>query len=606
VPPSRLPSRTGLAVFVIAAAIAAVALSWRLGAWDVENDEAIYTYAVERMLDTGDWMTPREIPYDLPFLEKPPLKFWLVGLPIRLGLLPRSGFAFRAVDAALGAVAFGYVALLGYRLGGPTTAAAACVILFGMRDLVLIHGLRSNSMESPLVAAYSGGLYHFLRWRHSGERRDALITGGWFTLAFLTKFVAAAFLPLVAIVSLALPRPGLLPKPLRACATDWLWASVLCVAASAPWFVYEYRLFGEKLVETIFLQHVFARFTGALDPTHLQPWDYYYRNAWRMLGDARSHWLVAGGAALLLYRAIRCRDGLAWTILVWAILPLALISGLSSKVFHYAYPFLPPLAIAGGLAVAAPLGMLKAPLERLAARLEAVHLPFLPSFAVRPGGRARAVCLAIGGIAVVLAVAALLAGTTKLVVAGVVLRNTSVVRPLVVAAICFTLARAWRNVLTAVPVAAMALFPLDAARATLIAASQPRSGLQSLRACLAPVRAAGRAAAGAYAVAETPIAHPYAFYLALPGLWEPVGRDHPALQPTAIATGTPRVVVLSSRAFSELALAFIREGREVPPAVAVHPQPGVAVLLPGTLGACVGDAVRAGARSIGGPVAGGS
>ena len=49
-----------------------------LGDWDLGNDEAIYSYAVDRILETGDWLTPRSIPHDGPFLEKPPLKFWMV------------------------------------------------------------------------------------------------------------------------------------------------------------------------------------------------------------------------------------------------------------------------------------------------------------------------------------------------------------------------------------------------------------------------------------------------------------------------------------------------------------------------------------------------
>ena len=102
----------------------------------------------------------------------------------------------------------------------------------------------------------------------------------------------------------------------------------------------------------MFLQHVFVRFTAALDPIHLQPWNHYYVGIERMLAESRSTWLVGAGVALLLYRVVRYRDGLAWTLIVWGALPLALISGLSSKVLHYTYPFLPPLALAGGLAVA--------------------------------------------------------------------------------------------------------------------------------------------------------------------------------------------------------------------------------------------------------------
>jgi 4-amino-4-deoxy-L-arabinose transferase-like glycosyltransferase len=336
--PRRSSLPASVVVFLLATAIAAAALFADLSRWDVENDEAIYTYAVERMLDTGDWLTPREIPNDFAFLEKPPLKFWLVAAPIRLGLLPRNEIGFRAVDALLGAVAFGYVALFGYRLAGWAAAIASCLILFGLRDLVLIHGLRTNNMEASLVAAYCGGLYHFLRWRHAGKRLDAFVTAGWFTLAFLTKFVAAAFLPLVALVGLALPRPGLLPKPLRACVADWLLAGAAVVAVSAPWFVYQYVRHGDTFVETIFLQHVFARFTGALDPSHLQPWDYYYRQIAEVFSDARCQWLAVAGLALLLYRTVTARDGLAWTLLVWAALPLALISTLSSKLLHYSYP----------------------------------------------------------------------------------------------------------------------------------------------------------------------------------------------------------------------------------------------------------------------------
>ena len=39
-------------------------------------------------------------------------------------------------------------------------------------------------------------------------------------------------------------------------------------------------------------------------------------------------------------------------VLLWATLPLALISVGTSKLYHYAYPFLPPLALAAGYLVA--------------------------------------------------------------------------------------------------------------------------------------------------------------------------------------------------------------------------------------------------------------
>ena len=584
-------------MFAIAAVIAGLALAFELGSWDVENDEAIYTYAVERMIDTGDWLTAREIPNDFAFLEKPPLKFWMVGLPIRLGLLPRSEAGFRGIDVLLGAIAFGYVALFGYRLAGPVAAIASCLILFGIRDLVLTHGIRSNNMEAPLLAAYCGGLYHFMRWRHAGARRDAIVTGAWFTLAFLTKFVAAAFLPLVAFVGLALPRPGLLPKPLRACLADWLWTAAAFVLVSAPWFVYEYVQFGNKLIETMFLQHVFVRFTAALDPIHLQPWDHYYHGIARMLDETRCAWLVAAGAVLLLYRVVRHRDGLAWTLIVWGVLPLALISGLSSKVMHYTYPFLPPMALAGGLALAAPLSMFKARLGRLADRLEGARLQWMPDVLSRPAVRRGLVT--IGVLALVIAAIALVAGSNKVVIGAVVFRNSSVLRPLVIAAVAFGLAQAWRHALTWAPVALLLLLPLSAARETLLAASRPAHPLRALRDCSRPLVAAGRVRGGAFAVSAASVPHTYAFYALPLGGWDAVTTFDPAVHgPVLDDPAQARELVLSGRAFSDLALQRLREAKPIPPGIRAHSN--LIVLLPGPLGACVDDVVRAGGRAVGG------
>src|SRR6185436_1035424 len=112
----------------------------------------------------------------------------------------------------------------------------------------------------------------------------------------------------------------------------------------------------------------------------------------------------------------RHRDGLAWTLIVWGVLPLALISGLSSKVLHYTYPFLPPLALAGGLALAAPSSMFKACLGRLAARLERVRFHQLHDILSRPAVRRGFVV--IGVLAVVVAAIALVAASTTLVIGG--------------------------------------------------------------------------------------------------------------------------------------------------------------------------------------------
>ena len=173
-----------------------------LGRTDVGHDEAIYTFAVDRMLEIGDWLVPKSSPHeDEAFLEKPPLKFWIVAAPIRVGLLAHDEFGTRFWDALFGAVAFVYIFLIGVRLAGPVAGIVALLILFVHWPLLFEHGLRSNNMEAPLFLSYCGGIFHALRWASApdprGIRRHAIATALFFVLGFMTKFVAAAFLPIV-------------------------------------------------------------------------------------------------------------------------------------------------------------------------------------------------------------------------------------------------------------------------------------------------------------------------------------------------------------------------------------------------------------------------
>ena len=98
-----------------------------LGRADLENDEAIYAFAVDTMVRTGDWLTPKSIPDEhSPFLEKPPLKFWIVAAPIRLGLVPHNQFGLRIWDVIFGSLAFLYVFAIGRAARGLVTGSSRC------------------------------------------------------------------------------------------------------------------------------------------------------------------------------------------------------------------------------------------------------------------------------------------------------------------------------------------------------------------------------------------------------------------------------------------------------------------------------------------------
>ncbi len=326
-----------------------------LGNPDMENDEALHSMVAESIVDTGDWMTPHTfVPYLSPdFVEKPPLKFWLVAAPIRAGLLPRNEFGFRFWDAVFGAAAFLYVFAIGRRLAGPWCGLSAALVLFGFEPLLFYHGVRTNNMDAAVVLAYCGGMYHLLGWLRADSSqqawRHASAAGAFCYLGLMTKFVAVAFLPAVAgVVLLMFPASR---ARLLAGWRVWLAVAAGVVVVAAPWFIYQTVRSGSEFWYIILGEHVFKRFSTGLDPTHLKPWGYYFWFVYREFSRAHTLWLVAAGVLLVLWRTVREEWFEGGLLLFWFWLPVALISMGSSKLPHYLYPFVPPLALCAGYAV---------------------------------------------------------------------------------------------------------------------------------------------------------------------------------------------------------------------------------------------------------------
>lgn len=336
---------------VLVALVFCAPLFMDLRSVDQENDEAIYSYAAESIVQTGDWMNPRSSPTaDTVFLEKPPLKFWIVALPIRLGLLPDDDFGLRFWDPVMGSLAFLYIFAFARRMGGWLAGVVALLMMYTLSDLIFSHGLRSNTMEAAVVLAYTGGLYHYLRWaeceNRGWSRAHAAAVGAYFFLGFMTKFVAAVFLPAV-IGAASLELPAIRSKVLREWRT-WLAVAAGVVALAAPWFVYQSLQPGRGIWAIMFGEHVVTRFKSSLDPAHLHPWYYYFQFLVPGLVNAGTIWLVAPGAVLIHLRVIRERWLAGTLVLYWFWLPFVVISFGSSKLWHYTYPFLPPVGLAAG------------------------------------------------------------------------------------------------------------------------------------------------------------------------------------------------------------------------------------------------------------------
>ncbi len=488
-----------------------------LGRGDVQDDEAIYSFGVDRLLESGDWLAPKSIPYeDEPFLEKPPLKFWIVAGPMRLGLLPHNEFGLRFWDAAFGGAAFVYVFLIGTRLMNPIAGVMAVLILFVHSRLIFDHGLRSHNMEAALLLGYCGGVYHFLAWAgpSSARRRPALhamAVGLYFVLGFMTKFVAALFLP--AVLGLAMLTMPAYRRRLLAAWPTWAAVGVLVLALVLPWFVWASVRYGAFLWDMMFASHVVTRFTAYLDPAHVQPWHFYVTEMRHELAVSGTLFFAATGLLVLLVQTVKRRWPEGLVVLLWFSVPVVAISLGTSKLYHYLYPFLPALALAGGYAVALALAVLPAPLnrlmrERLSPWRRTLELIWQRSWL-------RGALLAVAVAAAGLALATLVVGPVRVELPGIgTFSSSGIFRPILVALVFGVLGGAIRAATrTLVVVLVVSLLPLPAYRRTLVRLTEGEAPLRSARDCVLDVQ---RRVAGPGLHVDAPpaaISYPLYYYL---------------------------------------------------------------------------------------------
>ena len=559
--------------------IFAIPLLLGLGRWDMRSDEAIYSYAVERILETGDWLTPRNIPTDTPFLEKPPLKFWLVAGGMSAGLLPVDETGMRLLDALFGVAAFAYIFAFGLRLAGPVAGIAALFVLLAFNPLVFEHGLRSNNMEAALFLSYCGGLFHFLRWRDPSatrRRAHAAAVGLYFALGFLTKFVAVAFLPLVALAWLVCSRAG--RQHLVGHWKDWLLPTAICVVLIAPWFVYEWAQYRDEFWTIIFGAHVYTRFTASLDPSHVHPWHYYFTQTWHELFLGHVTLIVKAGVGLLAWEAWK-GTSLARLLLLWWLLPTTLISFGTSKLLHYAYPFFPPLALGAGLVVARLAGIA----TRAAARVDWQALA--PRPLTRPLASRLLLIVAVACIA--LAAWSVVSGEPARLYWGDVLifRSGSIGRPLLVALILLIVTnRVSRYVSVIIASAIIALCaPVDAySRATTIALRYDRP-MSAITHCLLRLQDRGTLTRSGMFIADwTIVTHPPYYYFRHLGPWQAGDDDW---LPTLVARMEQEApAIVGTREAPRVLAALTAAG--IPPPSTMELEPGVLLLLPGTYARC--------------------
>ena len=300
-------------------------------------DEPRYAQIAREMLARHDWVTP--VLYGVPWLEKPPLYYWLAMISYKTagGV---SDTAARLPVAVLSCllIIFIYVWARRFRRGmqldaALITASAAAIIGFG----------RSAATDMPLTAMFTIAMLSWYGWYASG-RRSWLLSFYFFSgLATLAKGPIGILLAGLVIVIFATLRRDV-RLVLR---TLWPIGIALYLAVVAPWFIAVQHA-NPQFFREFFLQQNLERFSSNLYH-HPQPFWFYIPVAllalvpWTVfvvaaLVDALGDWRFATQQPPV-------QEDLRTYLALWFLLPIVFFSLSHSKLPGYILPAIPAATI---------------------------------------------------------------------------------------------------------------------------------------------------------------------------------------------------------------------------------------------------------------------
>ena len=326
-----LPPRGATILLALTAAL----LLLRLGQVPLLGpDEPRYARVAVEMHRAHEWVRPTL--QGEPWLEKPPLYYWLAGAAF--SLLGENETAARLPSVAAAVWMVGVTALVGARLFGGAVGLHAGFVL-GLSVLPFAYG-RGASMDM-LLAATTTTAIGLLGLRLLGIAGSFAIPAAavFIGLATLAKGPVGLLLPALVVGShVLLTRQWRL---VRACLSPV--ALLLFVVVAMPWHLAIWLDQGQRFVDVYLLNHNLQRFTSTIHNHPGAPWYYV-----PVILVGLFPWTGFVLPALATARQDRSRAE-TW-MLSWLALPFLFFSLAGSKLPGYVLPCLPPLAILMGRA----------------------------------------------------------------------------------------------------------------------------------------------------------------------------------------------------------------------------------------------------------------
>ena len=298
-----------------------------------EPDEGRYAEISREIVETGDWVTPRQ--NYVSFFHKPPLLYW--GGAASMLVFGENEFAARFTPALSGLLTIWFTFLLGSRMAGDRVAFLGAGIL-ATTPLFFAIG-QAVTMDMPLTACTTlafAGVY----WLHQSENKRPL--------AVLTA--VAAGLGILAKGPVVLVVVGLACLAFLLFTRDWESIKALCgwqpilafLVTTMPWFILV-SMRNPDFLQTFVVVHHLDRFAGSVGhpegPFYYVPILLAGCLPWTLLAlllglrsSTRKTFLMAPREPLLFLG-------------LWAVVVIGFFSMAGSKLPTYMLPVLPALAL---------------------------------------------------------------------------------------------------------------------------------------------------------------------------------------------------------------------------------------------------------------------
>jgi len=343
----KRPQRDALLILVVGA----ILLFTGLGRADLFNpDEPREAEMAREMLVSGDMVVPRL--NGEPFLEKPPLFYWLVVSAYRAAGGP-SEAAARVVPAISGLLCLLVTWRMARRLLGDETALLAALILLTGFDSFWI--ARRTLIDMPMTLAILlaiDALHRVVTAERRAPRAAVLASLAALATALLFKGVVGAAIPGLAVLGWLLWRLDLAPLWRRRI----LAAGIAALVPVALWVKALSLRLGPDAVREFVLVNNVHRFTGGAAKGHDNPFWYYLPAIvtdffpWSILlpfalaAAVRTALRTAPWSPAASEAEERERGALR-DLLVWFLLPVVVLSLASTKRGLYLLPIYPAAAI---------------------------------------------------------------------------------------------------------------------------------------------------------------------------------------------------------------------------------------------------------------------